>query len=74
MDKQNLMILTALSYVITDIRVHLFTLINLLVEKGVISAKEYEDMQKKCEVAEGAAALKEIQSLIDKILKEDGEH
>lgn len=74
MDKQNLMLLTALSYVITDIRVHLFTLINLLVEKGIISAKEYDAMQKKCEVAEGAAALKEIKRLVDKVLKEDGEH
>ena len=66
--------LFALSYFITDIRVHLFTLINLLVEKGIISAKEYDAAQKKCEVAEGAAALKEIKSLIDKVSEEDGEH
>lgn len=68
MDKQFI----ALTYVLTDIRVHLFTLINLLVEKNVIDADEYYAMQKKCEVSEGAQALKEIQRLLS-TAKRDGD-
>lgn len=63
--------LMTVAYVLTDIRVHLFSLINLLVEKNIISADEYYEMQKKCEVSEGASALKEIQRLLE-ITRKDG--
>lgn len=63
------MLYTALSYCITDVRVHLFTLINLLVEKGVITSQEFYDMQKKCEVKEGIPVLKKIKEALDTIDK-----
>ena len=64
MDKKELRVLT---YILTDIRVHLFTLINLLVEKNIIDADEYYDTQKKCEVSEGVPVMKEIRRLLDAI-------
>lgn len=73
MDKQSLAVVMAMSYAITDVRVHLSTLINLLVEKNIITAKEFDDMQKKCEISEGATALKEIKRLLDAAMKEGDE-
>lgn len=72
MDKNNLMLITALAYCITDVRVHLFTLINLLVEKNIISANEFYEMQKKCEVKEGMPVMEEIRKALDAIEKKGG--
>ena len=67
MDKKELI---ALTYILTDIRVHLFALINLLVEKNIIDADEYYDMQKKCEVSEGVPVIQEIRRLLDAVQNE----